>query len=438
MRSHGESGRRWLERALRGAALGVVAVALWRGLTDREGARLPTTRSVAAGELPTLLGALPLGDDTLVVRVDTVLDARHRAWLAARGEAGAPVAWVNGDVAPLAVTTVPSRDPAGGVVAQVAAPENHALRLLDPAGFLDSARAGVAATSFALPRPAGPLAVRATDGRAGETAARVVAPAPRAPRAVVVLARAGWEGKFVLAALEERGWPVSARFVVRPDEAVTQGRIALDTARVAVVVALDETAAALASRIAPFVRRGGGLVLGPEAAAAPAFAALRAGVPGVRRPAELLAVSGDAPRRALALVPVSLRADAVALERRGGDVAVAARRVGAGRVVQVGYDDSWRWRMMGPEGAPEAHRRWWAAVVAAASPEGGLADSAAAVAGDAPLAGMVAALGAPHEGEVRSVREALPTERELPWWLGAVALGLLVGEWGARRLRGAR
>ena len=39
---------------------------------------------------------------------------------------------------------------------------------------------------------------------------------------------------------------------------------------------------------------------------------------------------------------------AFALERRGRRaIAVAARRVGAGRVMQIGYDDSWRWRMAG-------------------------------------------------------------------------------------------
>ena len=55
--------------------------------------------------------------------------------------------------------------------------------------------------------------------------------------------------------------------------------------------------------------------------------------------------------------------------------------------------------MTGPDGAREAHRRWWAALVASASPDPSpeATDSASVTvsASDAPLARMVAELGVP-------------------------------------------
>src|SRR5213076_1669998 len=61
---------------------------------------------------------------------------------------------------------------------------------------------------------------------------------------------------------------------------------------------------------------------------------------------------------------ISLGADAVPLERAAGEVVVAARRVGAGRVLQVGYDATWQWRVAGQPGSDAAHRRWWSQLVA--------------------------------------------------------------------------
>jgi hypothetical protein len=227
---------------------------------------------------------------------------------------------------------------------------------------------------------------------------------------------------------------------VRPDTAVVQGRaLALDTARVGVVVALDASAGPQAAAIAAFVRAGGGLVLAPGAAEVPALATLAPGTPGARRPAAAIAVSAGAPRRALPLVPLAaLAPGAVALERRDDAVAVAARRLEAGRVLYVGYEDSWRWRMTGPDGAQAAHRRWWAGVVAAAAPEP-RADATLEAAGgvpvaDAPLARTIATLGPPTAGAA-PLPEPAPAPRDWPW--GAVALAALVGEWASRRLRGA-
>ncbi len=425
-----------MERALR--AVGVVSVAVlvvqaWRG----EGARAPMV-VVPSRSAVQLLASLPLSSDTLAIATDTTLDARTTAWLAARRDAGAPARWGSArGIAPTAVALEPSLDPGGGVRALVAAPVASTVRLADSAGVIDSAVIRTSGASFAIATPVG-AAVAGVSG----TSARARAPLVRAPRSVIVLARAGWDAKFIVAALEERGWPVEARIIVRPDTAVVQGAPArFDTARVAVVVALDASAAPQAAAIAAFVRSGGGLVLGAEASGNAAFAELRAGANGVRQAPLAIAVSAASPRRALPLVPIDqLVAGAVALERRDDLVAVAARRVGAGRVLQVGFEDSWRWRMTGPDGAREAHRRWWASLVASASPDA-LSEATQTVRSavstwDAPLARMVADLGAPDP------QATIPTSSGEPagtsaWWWGVLALTALLGEWASRRLRGA-
>src|SRR6185503_15174723 len=98
---------------------------------------------------------------------------------------------------------------------------------------------------------------------------------------VLVIGDAGWESKFVVAALEEAGWKVDAFIRVAPTVDVTQGSAAvIDTARYSAVVALDGAASPYASRIIEFARTGGGVVLAPPAASLDAMAALRAGAVG--------------------------------------------------------------------------------------------------------------------------------------------------------------
>jgi hypothetical protein len=126
----------------------------------------------------------------------------------------------------------------------------------------------------------------------------------------------------------------------------------------------------------------------------------------------------------------------VPLESRDGRVIAAARRAGAGRVVQLGYDETWRWRLAGTGDAPAAHRDYWSAVVSAASYRATKPiESAAARAGDAaPLASLYADLGAP------SAPHAAPLHigAGVRWWMFALLALLLLAEWGSRRLRGAR
>jgi len=250
-----------------------------------------------------------------------------------------------------------------------------------------------------------------------------------------------------VAALEEDGWVVDARLAVAPRVAVGQGRQApLDTSAYSAVVALDRTAAPYAARIARFVRQGGGVVLAAPAARLAGLAGLASGGVGRERPGVAGALLAAEPRRGLALSPVvRLTDEAVPLERQGDAVAAAARRVGAGRVVQLGYGETWRWRMLGAGDAPAAHRAWWSRVVGSAAYAPTVPRISVDARGDAarrdtapdaaPYAHAVAALGRPL-----AAAPAVPvaTAREVPWWLLLLIAAALLTEWASRRFRGAR
>src|SRR5207248_4874175 len=114
-----------------------------------------------------------------------------------------------------------------------------------------------------------------------------------------------------------------------------------------------------------YAQSGGGVILAPQAAAADGMGSLRIG--GVGQPpsdARAIQASGAVNLATLSLAPItSLRNDAVPLEKRGSSVAVAARRIGAGRILQLGYEDTWRWRMGGSDGAVRDHRMWWSGLL---------------------------------------------------------------------------
>jgi hypothetical protein len=132
--------------------------------------------------------------------------------------------------------------------------------------------------------------------------------------------------------------------------------------------------------------------------------------------------------------PLSVSENGVPLERRGDGVAVAARRVGAGRVIQVGYDDSWRWRMAGVTGSEAAHREWWSRIVRSAAYAPLSNESLSTETFDAaPLASLVDRL-----GPARALAGDLPSRPIDHRWLIALMVLLLVAEWASRRLRGLR
>jgi hypothetical protein len=333
---------------------------------------------------------------------------------------------------PLAIEIDPVADPAGGERILVAAPEGL-VQLGDSLGILDSAKARGGGAGFETGSLRGPIELMVSGQRAEAVPRDSIA-----ARRITVLGRPTWETKFVIAALEERGWEVDARIPLTPDTAVIQGMPSrLDTAGTAVVVALDDAAGGEAGRIRRFVEQGGGLVLGAEAAKLPAFAGLRAGGVGARVAAAGLEPPAENPRRGLALVPVA-RLDplGIALEKRGSSIALAARRVGLGRVVQLGYEDTWRWRMAGAEGSVEAHRRWWAGLVGAVAYRATIRGVAPVSPHDAPLARTVARLG-PADPNRPSAPASRRDRGSLSWLLFGLAVASLVAEWGSRRWRGA-
>lgn len=394
------------ERAARGVACALVALMLARVLLARGDAAAPSAHLTVAGDV----------------------SARARDSLAARARAGDAVTW-SGDVAAVATSAEPVRDPSART--RISAVSDGAVALGDSLGELDSLPAGGGSIIAAGLRGA----VRVRDGR---TRASETASTGLAPGRVFVLGRVGWESKFTIAALEEDGWEVDARLRLSDTLRVTQGASRMPVSGThAVVVALDTALGADAAQILRFVRAGGGLVLAGEAAAAPAFAAIAPARSAARIPGEPGAFDTGEPLHALPLLPLTtLRAEAVVLERRVAAIAVAARRVAAGRVVQSGVEETWRWRMQGGASGAREHREWWTRLVSAAA---GSAPSATAA-----VAPRVVEASAPRAALVQRLGDAVPSAptipsdpRPLPAWLGAITLILLVAEWASRRARGA-
>jgi hypothetical protein len=430
MRSRGE-GRGTLlpslERALRGIALLGLIWLTWGAFTETRPAGSVSIDEVSRRALADW-SARPSAE-TLHVALRSWPAPEERDWLRALAGAGNTVTWSHDGLPATALELAPVPGPGAEVMARVAAPRGRTVLLSDSLGAVDSVTVTGSGAAIRAAAPVGRMSASVDDHVA--TAAR---PGEWTPRRAVVLGSVGWEAKFVVAALEEKGWVVDAQLAVAPDIAVTQGRpFPLDTARHAVVIALDSTAADAGRAIAAFVGTGGGVVLGSDALIG---ADLRGLAPGGRgapvRPA-VLAFAGVDPRRALAFAPVtSLRDDAVPLENRDGRVTVAARRAGAGRALLFGYSDTWRWRMTGGDAGPAEHRAWWSALVSSAAHAG---EETATGGGDdpAPFAGLVAAIGPPATGP--------PSGRRAPRHTAPIVLGVvlvaLFGEWLSRRLRGA-
>ena len=422
--------RRALELALRIAAFALLAWALWTALHRRDRQRGAVIRVSSA---PARLAAL--GRDPTLVALHVGIDSAPRAtsldWLAALRRAGVAVSW-SGDVPPLAASLEPVADPAGGArLALAAPPSGPPVAVSDDAGVVDTLVPRGGGASLGLPFVSGTVRAAA--------AAIVAVPAPAdslALRTVLIVGEAGWEGKFAAAALEERGWRVATRLAVAPGAAVVQSAAPLDTARFGAVIVLDTTAGAAAPAIERFVRQGGGLVLAGAAARTRGLAALAPGTVGDRVPARAILVADSVGPSTLGGYTIgALRPAAVPIAWKGRSVTAAVMRVGAGRVLQTGLDESWRWRMEGADGGVVAHRAWWSSLVAAVAyapviaPKPAIAPATDALA--APRARLVDALGA----ATPMARSAGDAERSP--WVVAIALVLLLLEWGSRRLRGA-
>ena len=417
-----------LEWVLRGVLVTALAAALWGSV--RSVSASSAARAVVASALGKELGGV-IADPrvkVLDVKIDAMPTRTDRALLVAFRRAGTTVRW-HGVPPVLAIEAVRVREPDARTRVLVAADDSAAIILADSAGILDTVRAPSGATIDVATLVG---SVRAQQGAFAARAGHVTTGSK--PRAVLVLGRADWEGKFVMSALTEAGWTVRASVPVAPGVSVRDdGVLPLDTSRYDVVIALDSSATAFGPAIARFVGQGGGLVASGEALWVESIRALAPGRAGTRLPGRIL-LAGDSVRpRDLPLRPLALtRRDAVILDHQPAGAALVARRAGAGRVLAVGYDESWRWRMLGGASGLKAHRHWWSAAAGSVAPE--RADVGSAGTDAAPLASLVAALGPPSSSastEARRGRESLPL------LLLVFIAGCLLAETASRRFRGA-
>lgn len=436
----------WLERVLRAAGLLALAAAL---LSTSASTRTSRARSVdslfvAEGALDSsFVRSLTRGSrgaSHLLLR--GVPDDTARALLQAVRDAGWPLSWSTAEgvtLPALAVSVHALREPSGGTLVRATADGAPWLTLSDEIGWVDSVTLARRPVAWTLPSTLGRWCVRVERARACASGA-VADARPR----VRLYGAPGWDAQFTMRALEEAGYAVDAQVSVAPRVRVRVGPSAsLDTSSHVAVIALDSTAWADAGTIARFVGDGGGLLALADAVHDAPRAFPVATPLGAELPAVPGALRGDAVLDGLPLRPPrALPAEAVVFERSarpGRPVIVLARRVGAGRVVQAGVRDVWTWRMTGGEGAPDAHRRWWAtqltrAVGASRSPDGVEAWYGGTV---APLADLHARLGPPAAPARLPASDASGPTRPSPWWL-VVAATALVSEWWLRRLRGAR
>ncbi len=394
------------EGLLRGAALAALVaatlVSLWR-VTRQDAERVPVVHME--------LKAAP--------------SAVTRDSLAALARAGRNVTW-SGEIAPLAVMAEPVREP--GMRWRIAAVGSEALLVRDSLGPIDSLDA------------ASTLTLEPTRGAAqvvqGSTVASAAPLDVASPRRALVLGRVGWEPRFIITALEEAGWSLDVRLVLGRDRSVRQGEATARIDRHDVVIVTDSASAnGNASALERFVRSGGGLILAGEAAGARVLATralVGSRVVRVEEP-ETRSFEGHEPTHALPLFALgNLASDASIIEDREGTPAVVARRAQAGRVMQVGYADTWRWRMEGEGRSVEEHRAYWsrlAGLVARGEPRGVTNSTGDA----APLAALIQAIGPAAPAAPAGASNGPP----FPIWLGPIILLALLAEWGSRRRRGA-
>jgi hypothetical protein len=423
-----------LEQVLRGIVIVVLAVMLWQSLHEQidSGGRTVSARGIGRAALADW-SLFPKAPGRIHVQLDSVPSKIERAWLSALAGAGSSVTW-SGDLASVMIDAQPVPSPTSGTKVLIAARNGSAVVLSDAIGVIDTVRAQGAGTALTLGSAADHLTAR-VKGSVASTVARDSVVLHK----ILVIGDAGWESKFVVAALEEEGWKVDAIIRVAPGVDVMEGSAAaIDTSRYSAVVALDAAASPFANRIIEFARTGGGVVLSPQAASLDAFAPVRAGAVG-RATSEARAIlpGGPVSLATLALAPIrSLQNDAVALERRGGAVAIAARRIGAGRVLQFDYENTWRWRMSGGERAVRDHRLWLAGLVSTAAYAPPVARAAASISTDeAPMIELVAAVG-PNAPVGSTTTQFGKPSNWIVWLFALLAFGLL-GEVASRRLRGA-
>jgi hypothetical protein len=424
--------RSGIETALRVLSIAILALMFWLSLDRGRPEQVVSAGSSNLGSALHDWTSTGLAPDRGVLQLDGTPVPAHRDWIRALSHAGTRFVW-RGNLPPAAVAVQPVAAPRGGFTVLAAAPNANRISIEDELGVIEGANAAAGGAKFVLPMASGNIIAKV-----GGTTAR--APIPDSVRIgrVLVIGGANWETKFVTAALEEDGWKVDTDMRVAPGVTVSQGAFAqIDTARYSAVIALDGSAAARASDIVRYAASGGGVILAGATASLDAFAEIRAGGVGrMESPSATEAEPGAATIASLAVYPVAaLRSDAVRLASGNGIVAAAARRHVAGRVLQAGYVDTWRWRMSGGNNSPAEHREWWTRGVASVAYAPTVRQSAVG-SDDAPYARLVAALGPPSQQSGSSLASAAGS---ISLWLLFAILSLsLLGEWASRRLRGLR
>ena len=419
--------RRQAERVLRlvgFAALTALVVRLWSGSGVAGG-----TVRVSTGSLDSALAAWSASSPArATVDAAVIPGGRQRDWLVALRRTGLDVDWTTSDSSggALVVEAGPLPDSPSRVMAS--GRPGSALVLADELGRIDSTRAGRDGIAVWRARPLGAATVTL-----GVSSASGAARDSLVTRPILIVGQAGWESRFVTTALEEDGWPVAARLEVAPGAVVRQGpQAGIDTALLSAVIVLDSTSPLDPRAIARFVRDGGGVVASGAGANHPALRTLLPSRVAAVNVGAVGALLGPSPRTGLTTRTFTVNADAVVLERREQAPVVLARRVGSGRVIATGYDDTWRLRMTPPDdNAPEVHRTWWSSL-AAGVVRSRLVPREAANIDEAPFAAAVDALGPPGMADERA--DGAPW----PWdaWFAALAAASLLAEWLSRRLRG--
>lgn len=499
MRSRAETLARALGVLTLSAALIVSAWRAWSGGSAQRGHSMPPLRldaSLAAGdtvvaravrdriiiEAARQARAAPEHDAQLLPAVQVVVvqlpNAAVRRVLGATRAAGISLRWHDStSLRAFAVSAVRSTSPdssvdvvglaefapstSARVVAASAPRVDDAIVLADDGGVLDSINVPTVSAARASAASAPPLLRLRVASLAAPASARVwhegrvVAVTQATPHTfaavgrIRVYAQPGWESKFVTAALEESGWRVDATYLISPKAALVRvGRPALlDTATYAAAVVLD-SAAVSARDVMRFVSQGGGVVIAGNALRDGSLRALTAATVEDDRGPIAGALMTDAPRRGVPAFHLQQRGHATVLEREGEEPTIVLARRDVGRVMAVGYRESWHWRMEGRDDAADAFRTWWNGLVASVAYRGSgatAADARTTLAwpGDAaPVADMIAQLGASQEVDASALsadgQQRGPRVATLVLWLFAVLIvGSLLVEWAMRRLRGA-
>lgn len=396
MPSRADVPRAALEWLLRAASIGLLVLLLLRVLHPEQEGRAAVVADADA--MRTALASWTIRPvPALHVKLASVPTPQERDWLRALSRAGTTVTWEGDRVPATAATVTRMIDPVPMWRATVAAPQGSRVVLRDNLGVIDTVQTASFGARAVLPS----LQQRFGASVNGTTAWAAVQDSIVLKK-LLVEGQAGWETKFAIAALQERGWTVDALTHVAPGVDVREGTPAApDTSRYAAVVAIDTSATLIAQSAGPYVRSGGGLVTLHDA-------------------------TGIGPAGSPAVV----------LEKRS-DGTMTAYRSGQGRVLHIGYPEVWRNRVPDREGTPDpvaANRAWWGDVIASVAYAPRISMRPETTADPAPLASLFDRIGAPSPA-ARSPSTARAHVVPI-YLLFAMLLGALLLEWMSRRLRG--